>query len=98
MLVIENGPVQIGAFDIDSNGDPILSTRRTFVSGVDGGNGAFIDPLTGDLLFSKWGGANEVYRVTGFLGPAIVPEPSTWILLGSGVAALILWRRRRVKT
>ena len=100
MLVLENGAVQIGAFDIDSDGNPILSTRRTFVSGVEGGEGAVIDPLTGDLLFSKWGGGNEVYRVTGFgvtdfVGPATVPEPSTWLLLGSGLVGLGLWGRKR---
>ncbi len=30
-----------------------------------------------------------------FLVPTIVPEPTTWALLGAGAAVLLLWRRRR---
>ncbi|VAV85848.1 hypothetical protein MNBD_DELTA01-627 [hydrothermal vent metagenome] len=30
--------------------------------------------------------------------PAIVPEPSTYLLLGSGIAGLILWKRKRKLT
>jgi len=33
------------------NGDPIVATRRLFVSGLDGAEGAYLDPLTGDYLF-----------------------------------------------
>jgi hypothetical protein len=25
------------------------------------------------------------------------PEPSTWLLMGSGVIALLLWRRRKAQ-
>jgi hypothetical protein len=35
-------------------------------------------------------------ELTGLVGPGAdpVPEPSTWLLLGSGLAGMILWRKR----
>jgi hypothetical protein len=34
----------------------------------------------------------------GFLAtPASIPEPATWLLLGSGLIALVFWRRRSLR-
>lgn len=90
MLVAEYSAGMIASYDVDVNGDPILATRRTFMSGLGGAEGAFIDPQTGDFLFSTFGGGNRVIRVSGF---EAVPEPGTMAVIGLGLAALA--RRRR---
>jgi len=48
-------------------------SRRTFIAGLDGAEGAALDPLTGDFLFSTCGcgsGANRVIAVRGFTLPS----------------------------
>lgn len=66
VLISEYSAGQIGAYEIDANGDPILATRRTFMTGLGGAEGAFRDPATGDFLFSTFGGGNRVLVVRGF--------------------------------
>lgn len=95
-----NGTVD--SYEVDANGNPILNTRRTFVSGLSGAEGATIDPLTGDFLFSTFGGANQVVVVQGFNTPPPpppppngVPEPAMLGLFGLGLLALGMRRRRR---
>lgn len=86
MLVSEYSAGTVGAFLLDANGNPLISTRRTFLSGLTGAEGAMIDPFTGDFLFSTFGGGSRVVRVSGFLAP--VPEPTTWALVLSGLLML----------
>lgn len=92
MLVAEYSAGMIATYDVDANGDPIIGSRRNFMTGLTGAEGAFIDPATGDFLFSTFGGGNRVIRVTGF---AAVPEPGTMAALGLGVVALLRRRRNR---
>lgn len=66
VLISEYAAGAIGAYEIDANGDPILATRRTFMTGLSGAEGAFRDPATGDFLFSTFGGGNRVLVVRGF--------------------------------
>ncbi|MEO5734888.1 MAG: PEP-CTERM sorting domain-containing protein [Rubrivivax sp.] len=86
MLISEYASGLVGAYQVDANGNPLVATRRTFLSGLSGAEGAVIDPVTGDFLFSTFGGGSRVVRVTGFAPP--VPEPSTWLLMVLGIAAL----------
>jgi hypothetical protein len=69
VLISEYGAGAVGAYEIDGNGDPIRSTRRTFMSGLSGAEGAHIDAETGDFLFSTFGGGNRVIVVRGFSSP-----------------------------
>lgn len=66
MLVAEYGCATIGAFELDVDGNPRPETRRVFMTLLPGAEGAFIDPTTGDFLFSTFGGDNKVVVVRGF--------------------------------
>lgn len=67
VLVSEWAAGSVGAYEIDANGNPNPSTRRAFITGLNGAEGAFIDPATGDFYFSTFGGGNRVIAVRGFL-------------------------------
>ena len=75
VLVSEYGAGKIATYEIDANGDPIVATRREFITGLTGAEGAAIDPGTGDFLFSTFGGTNRVLVVRGFQ-PAVTPTPT----------------------
>jgi hypothetical protein len=46
-----------------------MTSAQDFIKGLSGAEGAFIDPLTGDFLFSTFGSSNQVIRVSGFIAP-----------------------------
>jgi hypothetical protein len=70
LLVSEWSRGEIAAYAIDPNGDPVPSSRVTVVSGLEGAEGAAIDPLTGDFLFSTFSlGSDNVFAVQGFAPP-----------------------------
>jgi hypothetical protein len=76
LLVTEYGGNAIVAYSIDAEGNPIASTRKVFLSDLTRGEGAAIDPVTGDFLFSTFGTPNQVIRVESFLAPASVTVTS----------------------
>lgn len=73
MLVSEYDSGTVGSYPIDSNGNPVPGSRKTFISGLTGAEGAAIDPVTGDFFFSTFGGGNQVFEVRGFVAPAAPP-------------------------
>jgi hypothetical protein len=105
MLVSEYGAGNIGTYTINGNGDPIVASRQDFVTGLSGAEGAAIDPVTGDMLFSTYGGGNQVYQVQGLAVPSAsstpqaIPTLSKWdMILLSGLLALFavfILRRQR---
>lgn len=94
MLISEYSAGVVGAYEVDANGDPLVASRRTFLTGLTGAEGAVIDPLTGDFLFSTFGGGSRVVRVSGFIAPPPIPEPSTVALMAAGLA-VCGWAARR---
>ncbi len=90
MILSEYSAGMVSVFDLDANGDPIVATRRLFMDGLTGAEGAFIDTLTGDFVFSTFGGGDRVVVVQGFNIPG--PAPLTLAIAGLGLAAA---RRRR---
>lgn len=88
---------EIFSYQVDANGDPILATKRLFISGLSGAEGANLDPLTNDFLFSSFGN-NNTYRVSGFAQPPSgVPEPANVSIVLAGVMGLagLVFRRRQ---
>ena len=68
-LICEYSTGRVSAYDIDANGDPVLATRQDFMTGLTGAEGALIDPVTGDFIFSTFGGGDRVLVVRGFSLP-----------------------------
>jgi hypothetical protein len=67
LLVSEWTANRIAVYDIDDSGDPKLPSRRDFITGLRGAEGAYRDPATGDFFFSTWGqSADRVIVVRGF--------------------------------
>lgn len=77
MLVSEYQAGVISAFEVDANGDPQPQSRKVFVEGLSGAEGAVIDPLTGDFIFSTFGGGNRVVAVRGFTAPPSTTTTTT---------------------
>ena len=71
LLVAEWSDDKIAAYESDGKGNPLPRTRKDFVVGLDGAEGAFIDPLSGDFLFITWGGAEILIAVRGFRPPVL---------------------------
>jgi len=69
ILLAEWTAGQVGAYELDASGEPDPATRRDFMTGLSGAEGAVTDPLTGDFLFSTFGGGDRVLVVHGFDAP-----------------------------
>ena len=96
MLVAEYSSGKISAYQVGANGEPVAASRQDFVQGLTGAEGALIDPLTGDFLFSTYGGSNHFVEVQGFNAPpSTVPEPSSLALMSLGGLAFAAYRRHR---
>jgi PEP-CTERM motif-containing protein len=95
VLISEFNNGDVAAYAVDINGDPIVATRQPFITNIDsvGTEGAAVDPLTGDFLFSSAGTSfnDHVILVRGHG----VPEPSSLVLAVLGLASALLgWVRR----
>jgi hypothetical protein len=71
MLVSEWSADEVAAYELDATGNPDPPTRVSFITGLYGAEGAAIDPLTGDFLFSTFGGGDRVIVVQGFATPGV---------------------------
>jgi len=76
MIVSAYSLGKVVVMEVDTNGLPINATAREMVTALSGAEGAWIDPVTGDFLFSTFGGFNRVIRVSGFERPTAIAESS----------------------
>lgn len=54
MVLSEWSQNAVATYELSNDGDPSLGSRKTFLTGLSGAEGAFFDPVTGDFLFSTW--------------------------------------------
>lgn len=96
MLVAEYSNGRISAYQVDGGGNP-TGAPTPFMTGLSGAEGAVTDPLSGDFLFSTFGGGNQVIEVRGFRPQAPArkaPALSAWVLLlvAATLGAFGSWR------
>lgn len=108
MIVSEYSANSVAVYDMDASGNPVIASRRLFISGLAGAEGAAIDPISGSFIFSTFGGGNHIIVVRGFAPIAPPPPPpppvstlpvptlSQWaLLLLAGVLVLFASARLR---
>lgn len=89
---------QVNACAADASGTPDATTCTPFITGLSGAEGAAIDPVTGDFIFSTFGSGNQLVVVSGFTSIAGTPEPAAAGLMAFGIGAIgFLARRRRAR-
>lgn len=76
MVISSYSSGKVVVFEVDENGLPDPQTSRDMVIGLTGAEGALIDPVTGDFLFSTFGGGNKVIVISGFEAPSSIHEIS----------------------
>jgi hypothetical protein len=67
ILLANYGSQRIASYQLDANGHPNFGTQMAFITGLVGSIGAVVDPLTGDFLFSTYGGSgagDHIYVVS----------------------------------
>jgi hypothetical protein len=89
-LISEYGADKVDAWAIDSNGDPIAGTAKDFLTGLSGAEGAVIDPVSGDFLFSTFGGGDRVLVISGLQPPTPPPSGPIPTLGGWGMFLLMV--------
>ncbi|MFM7265919.1 MAG: hypothetical protein ACKOZW_10095 [Cyanobium sp.] len=94
MLISEYSAGVVGAYEVDTKGNPLVNTRRPFITDLVGAEGAAIDPVTGDFLFSTFGGGDQVVMVQGFKAPPSPDVPGPLPIFGT-LAAFGYSRRLR---
>lgn len=76
IIVSEYSAGSVAVYELDARGNPVIATRRAFMNGLVGAEGAAIDPVSGMFVFSTFGSTNRVIVVRGFTAPPPVPAVS----------------------
>jgi hypothetical protein len=73
-IVMAEWSTSVCFFEVDPQGDPLVATRRPFLTGLTNAWGAYFEPVTGDFMFPSWGN-DRVVIVQGFQAPPMPPAP-----------------------
>lgn len=95
VLVSEDRIGVVAAYDLDASGAPIVGTRRVFITELTCARGAFVDPVSGDVLLSISGDGDRVIAVRELDPVAPIPEPGSFVLYLLGLAGIGVVLRRR---
>lgn len=90
MLVSEYSAGTVDIFGVGADGLP-TGIGQNFITGLSGAEGAVLDPVTNDFLFSTFGGGSQIVEVQGFAAVA-TPEPQAFLLMGLGLAGILARR------
>jgi hypothetical protein len=72
LIIAEWDNNTVATYQVDDQGDPVLSTRQPFINNLYRPWGAYFEPTTGDYLFLSWGAPpDQVYIVEGFVPPVL---------------------------
>jgi hypothetical protein len=90
MIVSEYSAGLVAVYEMDSRGNPLTGSRRLFIDGLTGAEGAAIDPVSGEFMFSTFGYVNHVVVVRGFATPpslSLTPAALTFAAASLGVTS-----------
>jgi hypothetical protein len=73
MLVTEWSSGRVAAYQVNSSGDPIVSTRREMIPNLSSAHAITVDPWTGDFLIGTWSSTARLVAVRA-QGEPIVAE------------------------
>ena len=92
LLIAKNttGEVDFYSF-VSGTFNPLVSSVQAFITGLDGAEGAVLDPVTNDFLFGTYDDGNHIVLVSA----NEVPEPASLLLIGTGLFGIATWRRCR---
>jgi hypothetical protein len=76
MVISSYGYGKVVVFEVGADGLPNPATARDMVTGLTGAEGAWIDPVTGDFIFSTFGGGDKIIRISGFQAPSAILDNS----------------------
>jgi hypothetical protein len=79
---------KVEAYPLDSSGRPVAATGQGLSTGLTGAEGAVIDPLIGDFLFSTFGGQDTIEVVSEFTPVETRPAATSFGMLGLGLLGL----------
>jgi hypothetical protein len=70
MAISSYGNGTVVVYEVGNDGLPNIATGKNMVTGLTGAEGAWIDPVTGDFIFSTFGGGDKIIRISGFVPPS----------------------------